>query len=61
RLRKAAQELMHPGLDKTLELTISLGGSTLLPAESAGSLMRRADIALYVAKRQGRNRLAMAG
>jgi len=52
---------MHPGLDKTLELTISLGGSTLLPAESAGSLMRRADIALYVAKRQGRNRLAMAG
>ncbi|MDG6404755.1 hypothetical protein QCD79_34650, partial [Pseudomonas quasicaspiana] len=37
RLRKAAQELMHPGLDKTLELTISLGGSTLLPAESAGS------------------------
>ncbi|WP_095094852.1 GGDEF domain-containing protein [Pseudomonas sp. Irchel 3A5] len=61
RLRRAAQALMHPGLDQTMELTISLGGSTLLPAESAGSLMRRADIALYVAKRQGRNRLAMAG
>jgi PleD family two-component response regulator len=33
----------------------------LLPGESAESLLRRADSALYVAKREGRNRLAMAG
>ena len=42
-------------------LTVSLGCSTLLAAESAESLLRRADNALYVAKREGRNRLAMAG
>ena len=46
---------------KLIELTVSLGCSTLLPAESAESLLRRADSALYVAKREGRNRLAMAG
>ena len=44
-----------------IELTVSLGCSTLLAAESAESLLRRADNALYVAKREGRNRLAMAG
>lgn len=60
RLRKSAREVAYPMLDHTLELTISLGCSTLLPAESADSLLRRADSALYVAKREGRNRLAMA-
>lgn len=61
RLRQSAHELAYPLLDHSLELTISLGCSTLLPAESADSLLRRADNALYVAKREGRNRLAMAG
>ena len=60
RLRQSAHELAYPLLDHSLELTISLGCSTLLPAESADSLLRRADNALYVAKREGRNRLAMA-
>lgn len=61
RVRQSVHDLLHPGLDDAPELTISLGCSTLLPTESAESLLRRADIALYVAKRQGRNRLAMAG
>ncbi|MGV8917415.1 MAG: GGDEF domain-containing protein [Pseudomonas sp.] len=61
RLRHAALRLMHPAPVHPIELTVSLGCATLLPAESAQSLIRRADNALYVAKREGRNRLAMAG
>ncbi|VVO36646.1 GGDEF domain-containing protein [Pseudomonas fluorescens] len=61
RLRHAAQAQDYWADDALVELTVSLGCSTLLPAESAESLLRRADSALYVAKRQGRNQLAMAG
>ncbi|ANJ57500.1 GGDEF domain-containing protein [Pseudomonas silesiensis] len=61
RLRFAAQEQEYAADGKSIELTVSLGCSTLLPGESADSLLRRADNALYVAKRAGRNRLAMAG
>lgn len=61
RLRQAAQAQDYWVEGKRIELTVSLGCSTLLAAESAESLLRRADNALYVAKREGRNRLAMAG
>jgi diguanylate cyclase (GGDEF)-like protein len=61
RLRCAAQTEDYPADGCTVELTVSLGCSTLLPGESAESLLRRADSALYVAKREGRNRLTMAG
>ncbi|WP_430445841.1 MAG: GGDEF domain-containing protein [Pseudomonas piscis] len=61
RLRNAAQAQEHRADGKLIELTVSLGCATLLPGESAESLLRRADSALYVAKREGRNRLAMAG
>ncbi|EJN18822.1 diguanylate cyclase (GGDEF) domain-containing protein [Pseudomonas sp. GM78] len=61
RLRFAAQTEDYPADGRTVELTVSLGCSTLLPGESAESLLRRADSALYVAKREGRNRLTMAG
>lgn len=61
RLRHAALQLMHPVEGGAVELTVSLGCSTLLPGESPDSLVRRADTALYAAKRQGRNRLEMAG
>ena len=61
RLRKAAQAQDYWADTTRVELTVSLGCSTLLAAESAESLLRRADNALYVAKREGRNRLAMAG
>ena len=61
RLRRAAEAQDYWADGKRIELTVSLGCSTLLAAESAESLLRRADNALYVAKREGRNRLAMAG
>ena len=61
RLRFAAQAEDYQADGNAIELTVSLGCSTLLPGESAESLLRRADSALYVAKREGRNRLAMAG
>ena len=59
--RQAAQAQDYWVEGTRIELTVSLGCSTLLAAESAESLLRRADNALYVAKREGRNRLAMAG
>ncbi|MBK5301854.1 MULTISPECIES: GGDEF domain-containing protein [Gammaproteobacteria] len=61
RLRFATQAQDYEAEGKMIELTVSIGCSTLLPGESAESLLRRADSALYVAKREGRNRLAMAG
>ncbi|WP_435037616.1 GGDEF domain-containing protein [Pseudomonas neuropathica] len=61
RLRYATQAAEYYADGQLIELTVSLGCSTLLPGESADSLLRRADSALYVAKREGRNRLAMAG
>ncbi|WP_160108900.1 GGDEF domain-containing protein [Pseudomonas izuensis] len=61
RLRFAIQAEEYVAEERSILLTVSLGCSTLLPGESAESLLRRADNALYVAKREGRNRLTMAG
>jgi len=43
-----------------LRLSISLGLAERCPGEDGETLQKRADAALYVAKRQGRNRVAVA-
>ncbi|HWR79745.1 MAG TPA: GGDEF domain-containing protein [Pseudomonas sp.] len=61
RIRHAVMELQCLAHGRAIDVSISLGCASLLPGESTDSLLRRADSALYVAKRDGRNRLAMAG
>ncbi|MCP8464746.1 GGDEF domain-containing protein [Pseudomonas sp. ZM23] len=60
RLRRAVEELNLAVDGKRLPLSISLGCATLNGGESVDDLLRRADDALYSAKRDGRNRLAFA-
>ena len=61
RLRMAVLGIQYLVENRAIELSVSLGCATLLPGESMESLLRRADNALYVSKRDGRNRLSMAG
>ena len=42
---------------RRVEVTISIGLATLAPEEGAPGLLKRADQALYRAKRDGRNRV----
>ena len=59
RLRKviAAETFARDVLDEGLKITISLGCATATdPMETSESLLKRADEALYEAKKLGRNR-----
>ena len=44
-------------LEQTLNVTMSVGVSTLQPGENEDELLRAADAALYRAKKSGKNRL----
>jgi diguanylate cyclase (GGDEF)-like protein len=46
--------------DEPLHCTISIGAAALKPGESAEAFVKRADAALYMAKRSGRNRVELA-
>jgi diguanylate cyclase (GGDEF)-like protein len=41
-------------------MTVSIGSAQLLPSETVEALVRRADAAMYEAKKAGRNRVVAA-
>lgn len=60
RIRGAIQTLCLLVGEKQIRLSASLGCATFRPAESHEDLLRRADHALYQAKREGRNTTRIA-
>jgi diguanylate cyclase (GGDEF)-like protein len=59
RLRSQVAKLSPPSLSTAI--TISIGVSATLPDDDVGTLVERADAAMYDAKEQGRNRVAVRG
>jgi diguanylate cyclase (GGDEF)-like protein len=60
RVRKSVGDTPMTVAHKPLPVTISLGTALLLPGESQSELLERADQALYLAKKQGRDRTVHA-
>ena len=60
RIRKAIAAAQVPWDDKQLSITVSVGIAGLSLRDDAAALMRRADEALYISKRAGRNRTTLA-
>jgi two-component system cell cycle response regulator len=61
RIRKRVEGLAVQFEGKPLRLTVSVGVATLASRGGAQALLAAADAALYRAKREGRNRVAVAG
>jgi diguanylate cyclase (GGDEF)-like protein len=59
-LRETVGELAIGAGNKTIRITCSIGAAEWEPGDTIDSLLRRADIALYEAKRSGRNRVIAA-
>ena len=61
-LRRSVAEIEFTHDGQTIPLTCSVGVQTVTPAPGANAAvaMQQADAALYVAKREGRNRVAVA-
>jgi len=56
-LRAAIGQMPHPGNERGIRCTATLGGTLYRPGETLAELMHRADEALYAVKRAGRNRV----
>lgn len=60
RVRVATSRLIFPDPAQRVRVTVSAGVAVLQPRDSAKSLLRRADSALYAAKHGGRNQVKVA-
>jgi diguanylate cyclase (GGDEF)-like protein len=52
--------LTQAGEDGLPPVTVSVGIAGIQPSETVGEALRRADLALYKAKQQGRDRICIA-
>jgi diguanylate cyclase (GGDEF)-like protein len=57
-LRQQFDSMRYPGSNGLFGVTCSFGVSEYVRGDTAGALLKRADQALYVAKRGGRNQVA---
>jgi len=60
KFRVAVSELVIPTATETIGVTCSIGAAQWKPGDTIDALLRRADVALYEAKRSGRNRVIAA-
>ena len=60
RLRRIIGDLDWSAFSQSMQVTISVGVAQLRPDETADGLLARADRALYKAKAEGRDRIAIA-
>lgn len=60
KIREAASSRLFGDGEHVFSLTLSVGAATLCDGESGNDMIARADLALYHAKEQGRNRVEVA-
>lgn len=60
RIRSSMEDMTTVVDNETIKVTVSIGIATLAEGDKMGSLFKRADEALYCAKREGRNRVVSA-
>jgi diguanylate cyclase len=58
RLRQRIADLGRSEIDLALDVTVTIGAAQYAPGETLEALVRRADLALHLAKESGRNRVA---
>ena len=56
-IREAIQNARFPMAETDVRVTVSVGVAEILPYEDVKSIVKRADQAMYAAKRAGRNRV----
>ena len=59
RIREALGAFAWDVIDRDLRVTITIGAAQLGPQENAQHLIRRADMALYLGKEAGRDRVVV--